>query len=93
MNTMATSRKSQKDRLVTAFTSGYDFTTNQIASRLNVSESRARYLITELRQEGWAIYKNAKSINGVTTPVYRLGTPSRAMVAAAFKSVGSSIFA
>ena len=53
----------------------------------------ARYLITELRQEGWAIYKNAKSINGVTTPVYRLGTPSRAMVAAAFKSVGSSIFA
>ena len=52
---MATSRKSQKDRLVTAFTSGYDFTTNQIASRLNVSESRARYLITELRQEGWEI--------------------------------------
>ena len=92
MNTMAT-RKSQKDRLVTAFNSGYDFTTNQIASRLNVSDSRARFLITELRQDGYAIYKNTKTINGVNTPVYRLGTPSRAMVAAAFKALGSSIFA
>lgn len=92
MNTMAT-RKSQKDRLVTAFNSGYDFTTNQIASRLNVSDSRARFLITELRQDGYAIYKNNKTINGVTTPVYRLGTPSRAMVAAAFASQGASLFA
>lgn len=86
-------RKSQKDRLVTALTSGYDFTTSQIANRLNVSESRARFLITELRQEGFAIYKNSKSINGVTTPVYRLGTPSRAMVAAAFASKGATLFA
>jgi predicted ArsR family transcriptional regulator len=86
-------RKSQKDRLVTAFNSGYDFTTDQIASRLNVSDSRARFLITELRQDGYAIYKNSKTINGVTTPVYRLGTPSRAMVAAAFELQGSSLFA
>lgn len=91
MNIMA-NRKSQKDRLVTAFNSGYDFTTNQIASRLNVSESRARYLITELRAEGWSIYKNTKNINGVTTPVYRLGVPSRAMVAAAFESQGATLF-
>jgi predicted ArsR family transcriptional regulator len=89
---MAT-RKSQKDRLVTAFNSGYDFTTNQIANRLNVSDSRARFLITELRQDGYAIYKNNKTINGVSTPVYRLGTPSRAMVAAAARLVGASLFA
>lgn len=85
-------KRSQKDRLVTAFTSGYDFTTNQIANRLDVSESRARFLITELRQEGYAIYKNNKTINGATTPVYRLGTPSRAMVAAAARLVGASLF-
>ena len=85
-------RKSQKDRLVTAFTSGYDFTTGQIASRLNVSDSRARFLITELRQDGYPIYKNSKTINGVDTPVYRLGTPSRAMVAAAARLVGASLF-
>lgn len=92
MNIMAT-RKSQKDRLVTAFNSGYDFTTNQIANRLNVSDSRARFLITELRQDGYAIYTNKKNINGSSVPVYRLGTPSRAMVAAAFKTAGASIFA
>jgi len=85
--------RSQKDRLVTAFASGYDFTTNQIANRLNVSGSRARFLITELRQDGYAIYKNRKTINGVTTPVYRLGMPSRAMVAAAFKTSGAALFA
>lgn len=85
-------KRSQKDRLVTAFNSGYDFTTNQIANRLDVSESRARFLITELRQEGYAIYKNNKTINGTTTPVYRLGTPSRAMVAAAARLVGASLF-
>ncbi len=89
---MSTTGKSQKTRLVTAFNSGYDFTTNQIASRLNVSNSRARFLITELRQDGYAIYKNSKSINGSLTPVYRLGAPSRAMVAAAFASKGATIF-
>lgn len=86
-------RKSQKTRLVTAFNSGFDFTTNQIANRLKVSDSRARYLVTELRQDGYAIYRNTKTINGTPTPVYRLGAPSRAMVAAAFALVGASIFA
>lgn len=90
---MSSPRKSQKNRLVTAFNSGYDFTTNQIASRLNVSLSRARFLITELRQDGYAIYKNSKSINGTLTPVYRLGSASRAMVAAAFESKGAAVFA
>jgi predicted ArsR family transcriptional regulator len=85
-------RKSQKDRLVTAFNSGYDFTTGQIASRLNVSDSRARFLITELRQDGYPIYKNSKTINGSDTPVYRLGKPSRAMVAFAARVGGASLF-
>lgn len=86
-------QKTQKDRLVTAFNSGYDFTTRQLASRLNVSESRARFLITELRQEGYAIYRNRKNINGVPRQVYRLGTPSRAMVALAAKLGGAKLFA
>ena len=79
---MATSRKSQKDRLVTAFTSGYDFTTNQIASRLNVSESRARYLITYsptgVSREGWHDVKvTLKNARGEVTarPGYFVGGP------------------
>lgn len=85
-------QKTQKDRLVTAFNSGYDFTTRQIAARLNVSESRARYLITELRQEGFPIYRNRKNINGVPRQVYRLGTPNRKMVAFAAIFGGAELF-
>ena len=86
-------RKSQKDRLITAFKSGNDYTTNQIASRLDVSNSRARYLITELRQSGFAIYKNRKTFtNGDRAIVYKLGTPSRRMVAIAARYAGSQIF-
>lgn len=87
-------RKSQKAKLMTAFNSGADFTESQIASRLNVSPSRARYLVTELRQDGNAIYRNNKTFaNGSTATVYRLGTPSKAMVAAAARWEGAAIFA
>lgn len=87
-------RKSQKTRLLTAFQNGNDFTTGQIASRLNVSRSRARYLITELRQEGYAIYRNRRTFaSGNEANVYRLGTPSRKMVAIAAAVAGGSIFA
>lgn len=88
-----TNRKSQKSRLLTAFRSGHDFTTRQIANRINVSESRARYLVTELRQDGNAIYRNRKSISGENTNVYRLGTPSRDMVAFVAQCGGSALFA
>lgn len=86
-------RKSQKDKLITAFNSGADFTENQIASRLGVSLSRARFLVTELRQDGYAIYRNYKTLsNGTPATTYRLGTPNRAMVAAAARFVGASLF-
>lgn len=89
---MAT-RKSQKARLLTAFNSGWDFTTKQIANRLNVSESRARYLVTELRQEGFAIYTNNKTINGQSARVYKMGNASRRMIAAAYAVLGPTAFA
>ena len=86
-------RKSQQSRLITAFRSGADFTTNQIANRLNVTASRARYLITELRQSGLAIYKNRKTFgSGNSAYVYRLGTPNRRMVAAAAQAFGAKLF-
>jgi len=89
-----TNRKSQKSRLLTAFRSGHDFTTRQIANRINVSESRARYLVTELRQDGNAIYRNRKTFAyGDVANVYRLGTPSKDMVAFAARYAGRQLFA
>jgi predicted ArsR family transcriptional regulator len=85
---------SQKSRLLTAFRSGRDFTTRQISDRIGVSESRARYLVTELRQEGNAIYRNRKTFAyGDRANVYRLGSPSQAMVAFAAVVGGSQLFA
>lgn len=91
---MNTNSKSQKSRALRAFKSGYDFTTRQLARRIGAqSESRARYIVTELRQDGNAIYRNTKtSSNGSKISTYRLGTPSREMVKAAVLLYGSEIF-
>ena len=49
---------------------------------------RAR--VSELRSEGHAVYANTRSSDGKT--FYRLGTPSRTMVAAAYAAMGSAAF-
>lgn len=85
-----TTTKTQKDRLITVFKTGKNFTLNQISTRLNAPVPSVRRLISELRREGYAIYKNEKP--GQTSSVYRLGTPSREMVAIAAKVAGSEIF-
>ena len=81
-------------------------------SKLNVKEkmlavlskSEARFGITnvaarinELRDEGNAIYTNRKTLsNGRKISFYRLGTPTKSMVAEGIKSLrskGQNIFA
>lgn len=85
--------KNQKERLLAALQSGNSFTTNQIANRLGVSNSRARFLITELRQDGYAVYRNRKKLStGEKAVKYRLGTPSRRMVSIAAYYAGGQIF-
>ena len=86
-------QKTQKDRMITAFKSGYDFTVGQLCSRINASDSTVRRLISELRLDGYAIYKNKKNFaTGNTGFVYRLGTPSRAMVKLAAAVGGPELF-
>jgi len=80
--------KSQNEKLVEFFKSGKDITESQARARFGVANLPAR--IAELRAEGYSIYKN-KTKNGAT--VYRLGTPSRAMVAAAYSLMGAQAFA
>lgn len=60
---------------------------------LSVAQARARFgvqnvsaRIDELRQEGHCIYTNTKRRgDGTKVSVYRLGTPTKAMVRAAIK--------
>lgn len=69
--------------------SGRQFTASQLAGLFKTTESTVAARISDLRSEGYAIYSNV-SKNG--KKAYRLGTPSRKMVAAAFAAAGSSVF-
>lgn len=69
--------------------SGRQFTAGQLAGLFKTTEGTVAARIHDLRSEGYAIYSNTTK-NGKTA--YRLGAPSRRMVAAAFSVMGSSVF-
>jgi predicted ArsR family transcriptional regulator len=78
-----------KDRILSMLKSGRQLTPAQLATSLATSEDSIRPRISELRAEGFAIYTN-QTKTGKTA--YRLGTPSRKMVAAAYAMYGSEAF-
>ncbi|MFZ9611066.1 MAG: hypothetical protein ACO294_10230 [Methylococcales bacterium] len=69
--------------------SGRQFTAGQMAGLFRTTETSVVARVTELRAQGYSIYSNTAK-NGKTA--YRLGQPSRAMVAAAYAAMGSSVF-
>lgn len=69
--------------------SGRQFTAGQLAGLFNTTEATISARITELRAKGYSIYSNTAK-NGKTA--YRLGVPSRRMVAAAYAAAGSAVF-
>jgi predicted ArsR family transcriptional regulator len=67
-------------------------TAAQARSRFGIANVGAR--IEELRSEGHCIYTNKKTLdNGKTITFYRLGKPSREMVAMAHAVLGGQAFA
>jgi len=78
-----------KTRVLKILESGRQFTPTQLAGLVGTSEDSIRPRISELRSEGYAIYTNTTK-NGKSA--YRLGKPSRQMVAAAYKQLGSEVF-
>ena len=79
-----------KNTVLKALKSGRQFTAGQLSGLTRGSAETAAKAIGELRSEGYAIYSNTTK-NGKTA--YRLGTPSRAMVAAAYRANGARVFA
>ncbi len=66
-------------------------TTNKMQKMFGVSNPSA--LINELRNEGNAIYLNTRTTsNGEKVSFYRLGTPTKRMVAAGIQSIRSQGF-
>ena len=80
--------KSQNEKLVEFFKSGKDITEGQARTRFGVANLPAR--IAELRAEGYSIYKNTSTEKGTS---YKLGKPTRAMIATAYAVMGAQAFA
>ena len=73
-------------KVIAALESGVELTGKQIESRYNVGNARA--LISSLRMQGYPVYLNKRTNGfGDTYSKYRLGTPSRAVVAAGYQAL------
>lgn len=80
---------SLQSKVLKTLKSGRQFTAGQMAGLFGTTEASVTARITELRTQGYSIYSNTAK-NGKTA--YRLGVPSRRMVAAAYAAAGSSVF-
>jgi hypothetical protein len=79
------------DSVLKALLSGEELTASQIRSRFAVGNPHE--VVRVLREKGYAIYLNERTNSkGEVTQKYRLGTPSRAMVAAAYAVLGTTAF-
>jgi len=78
-----------KNKVLKTLTSGKQFTAGQMAGIFRTTEGTITARVSDLRSQGYSIYSNVAK-NGKTA--YRLGRPSRAMVAGAFAVAGSAMF-
>tara|TARA_B100000287_G_scaffold435622_1_gene505021 strand:- start:3286 stop:3546 length:261 start_codon:yes stop_codon:yes gene_type:complete len=85
---MATRKTVSQEQKVLNFLNTGKALSNAVAThKLRVNRLPAK--INVLRAKGYAIYTNT---NKAGNPTYRLGTPSRAMIASAFAQNGSALF-
>ena len=81
---MATATKT--DKVLTALQEGQEMTSAQITARWDVPNVGA--VIQNLRFKGHSVYLNTHTdTKGRVTKKYRLGTPSRRVVAAGYKAL------
>ena len=82
---------SKTDSVLSALQNGEELTAAQIAARFNAGNPRE--IVRKLREKGHAIYLNERTNSkGEVTMKYRLGTPSRKMVALAYAVMGNEAF-
>ena len=86
-----TKTKTKTDTVLAAFQKGDELTAAQIRSRFGAGNPHE--VVRSLRSRGHAIYLNSRTnSNGDVSRKYRIGTPSKAMVAAAY-AVAPAAFA
>lgn len=79
----------KRERILNALSDGNELTAKQIAARFNVGDPTRE--VNRLRAEGFAVYLNNRTnAKGEVTRKYRLGTPTRAVVAAGYQALSQS---
>jgi predicted ArsR family transcriptional regulator len=80
--------ETKQSRVLEALRKGEELTAKQIAARFGVKNPTAT--VSDLRFAGFAIYANQhKDTKGRMTTKYRLGSPSRAVVAAGYRALAA----
>ena len=78
----------KQSRVLEALQAGEQLTAKQIKARFGVANPTAT--ISDIRFAGFAVYANQhKDTKGRVTTKYRLGRPSRAIVAAGYKALAA----
>ena len=81
-------KKSKTERVLQFLQTGHDLTEGQARSRFGITNMRA--VASHLRFQGFAVYNNRKTLaSGKVASVYRLGTPTRAVVAAGYRALSA----
>lgn len=76
----------KQKQLLEALQKGEELTAKQIAHRFGIANPTAT--VSNLRFEGFAVYANKRTNNrGDTFTKYRLGRPSREVVAAGYRAL------
>lgn len=79
----------QKERLMEAFAEGRELTAKQISALFKIASPSK--VVSQLRlEDGRAIYLNKRvDTKGRITHKYRLGTPTKSVVAAGFRATAA----
>lgn len=80
----------KSSKLLSALRTGEELTAAQISQRFGIKNPRAT--VSDLRFQGFAIYANQHvDTKGRETTKYRLGTPSREVVAAGYRALAMGL--
>lgn len=79
---------SVKTKILSALSTGSSFTTKQLARKARTSTVNVSRRVHDLRSEGYMVYANPVGKGNAVS--YRIGTPTKAVIAAGLKSVSSN---
>lgn len=87
---MKLTKATKSERLVTALKKGEQLTAAQIKQRFGIANPTAT--VSDLRYSGFVVYANQKrDSKGRVTTKYRIGTPTRALIAAGYRALAMGV--